>query len=136
MTKQKIPEEELSCVVYSIPCSQCPRKYLGETRQKVIVRRGQHQNDVKNCLKQPKKSALVHHVNRTGHTFNFEGQEVIKKVRNPGTLKMHEANQIILREHEVVNFKKDAAHISPVFYNLIKNSEKKKKKRCSVDPPG
>lgn len=128
--KQKVPESEQSCVVYSIPCQVCPNKrYIGETRQKAAVRKGQHKTDVKNQNKNPRKSALVYHTHKTGHEFNFEAQKIIKKVRNPGTLKMHEANQIILHENEVVNFKKDAEHISPVFYNLIKNTKKHRKKK-------
>lgn len=61
-----------------------------------------------------KKSALVAHVQRTGHEFDFEDAQILKKVRAKGLLKIHEANQIILHEGTAVNFKKDARHISPV----------------------
>lgn len=51
---------------------------------------------------------------------NFSKVKVLKKVRNRGLLKLHEANFIILNEGKTANFKKDAKHVSPVFYNLIK----------------
>lgn len=74
--------------------------------------------------KKPKETALVHHgylTKQAGleHKFDFERVSVVKNVRNKGTLKIHEANHIILNEEKAVNFKADAEHVSPVFYNLI-----------------
>lgn len=120
--KQKVDTGQQSNVVYSIPCKMCLGRYLGETSQKLCIRCGQHQNDVKNAKKKQRKSALVAHVVKAGHEFDFEKATIMKKVRAKGLLKIHEANQIILHEKEAVNFKKDAKHISPVFYNLIKKN--------------
>lgn len=58
---------------------------------------------------------------RKKHEFDFDKVKVLKKVRTKGLLKIHEANQILLHEEVVVNFKKDAKHVSPVVYNLIKS---------------
>ena len=74
--------------------------------------------------KNPKKTALVKHVADTGHQFDFNGKEILKKVRKKGLLKIHEANQIILHGDKTVNFKSDAAHITPVFFNIIHNNSK------------
>lgn len=71
---------------------------------------------------------------KTGHEFDFEKATIMKKVRAKGLLKIHEANQIILHEKEAVNFKKDAKHVSPVFYNLIKKNGNLKKKPRVVNP--
>ena len=77
-----------------------------------------------NMEKKPRKTALVHHAYTTKHQFDFDNKKVMKKVRSKRTLKIHEVNQIILNEDRAVNFKSDAEHVSPEFYNLIKQSAK------------
>lgn len=128
--KQKLKIGECSCVVYGIPCKNCIKLYVGETKRRVDTRGDEHKTDVRNKAKNPGKSALVHHVHKTGHLFDFENTEILKKVRTARTLKIHETNQIILQGKKAVNFKKDSEHVSPEFYNLVLNS---KKRRC-VNP--
>lgn len=125
--KDKLETEQNSNVVYSIPCLQCGRSYIGETSRTLCERCEQHKKDVQNKEKKPKKTALVAHVTTTKHEFDFNQAKVIKKVRARGLLKIHEANHIILNEGSTVNFKKDAKHVSPVFYNLIRKKMKDKK---------
>lgn len=72
------------------------------------------------------------HVVEHRHQFDFDNKKVMKKVRSRRTLKIHEVNQIILNEKVAVNQKSNAEHLSPEFYNLIKNSVKKKGR--SVNP--
>lgn len=122
--KQKLNIGQCSCVVYNIPCKNCPRCYVGETTWRLDDRTGQHKNDLKNIQVNNKKTALVHHVFKKGHEFDFNSKEILKKVRAKRTIKIHEANQIILKGNLAVNFRKDAAHVSPMFYNLIKNSKR------------
>ena len=74
--------------------------------------------------KNPRKTALVHHTYTTKHQFNPEAKKVMKKVHSERTLKIHETNHIIMNEHRAVNFKSDAEHVTPEFYNLIKSSMK------------
>lgn len=61
---------------------------------------------------------------RKGHEFDFNNKEILKKLRSKRTIKIHETNQLILKGNSTVNFRKDAAHVSPVFYNLIKKQWK------------
>lgn len=100
------------------------------SHKKIYVLTEEHKRDVLNIAKtanSKKGTALVVHIAETGHDFNFNSKEIMKKVRYKRTLKIEEANHIILLEDTAVNLKKDAAHISPVFYNLIKNSKRKKR---------
>lgn len=99
---------------------------MGETKVRLDDRTNQHKRDVRNQRKNPNRTALVQHVVKTGHDFEFDGKKILKKVRTTRTLKIHEANQIILKGKTAVNSKKDAEHVSPVFYNLIKNSVKRR----------
>ena len=114
---------------------QCNKAYIGETSRCLYERCDQHKNDVANIAKNPNKTALVRHTSITNHQFDFEATKILRKVRTRGLLKIHEANNIILNEKQVVNFKKDAKHVSPVFYNLIKKSGKLKKVSRTINPP-
>lgn len=123
--KEKLSPGQCSCVVYGIPCQNCPRWYLGETTWTLNNRcKLGHAKDLKNMASKPRATALVHHAHTTKHRFNFEAKKIFKKVHSKRTLKIHETNQIILNDHIAVNFKTDAQHVSPEFYNLIKNSKK------------
>lgn len=131
--KHKLQIGQHSNVVYRIPCKQCGKYYIGENTRNLCERCVQHEKDVENISKKPKKTALVAHVSEMKHKFDSTKAEVFKKVRNKGLLKIQEANQIILYEDTVVNFKKDAKHVSPIFYNLIRRS-KVRKERQRVNP--
>jgi len=123
--KEKLRPGQCSCVVYGIPCGGCKSWYYGETTWSVDNRcKLGHVKDLKNIKNKPRKTALVHHTNTTKHQFDFEKKKIMKKVRSRRTLKIHEVNQIILNEHQAVNFKSDAEHVSPEFYNLIMGSVK------------
>lgn len=127
--KQKLTIDQESCVIYRIRCKNCGKFYIGETSWCLCDRSKSHQNDIKYMNNQPgnsKKTALVKHVFDTGpahHEFDFLGKK--------GMLKIHQANQIILHGNTALNFKSDAAHVSPVFYNIIKRNSK----RPNVNPP-
>lgn len=127
--KEKLRPNQNSNAVYLIPCKQCGKCYIGETSWSVFERCSQHKKDVRYIDKQPNKTALVSQVNNTKHEFDFDGVKILKKVRTKGLLKIHEANQIILHEEVAGNFKKDAKHVSPIVYNLIKKMENDKTKK-------
>lgn len=125
--KEQLRIGQNSLVVYDIPCDGChgTRGYLGETTWNLDDRCGPpggHARDLKNIEKSPRATALVHHVATTQHQFQFAEKRILKKVRHQGILKIHETNQILLHEGYAVNFKKDAAHVTPMFYNLLKQS--------------
>ena len=128
--KQKLTIDQESCVVYRIQCRTCSKFYIGETSWCLVDRSITHKNDIKymnNKAGNSKKTALVKHVFDTGpnhHVFDFDRKEILQRVRKKGLLKIHEANQIVLHGDKALNFKSDAAHITPVFYNIIKNNAK------------
>lgn len=57
----------------------------------------------------------------TKQQFEFESKEILKKCRAKGILKIDEANQFMLHQDEVVNFKKEAEHrnVAPAHYNIL-----------------
>jgi len=129
--KQPVPKDEMSGVVYDIPCQQLDTRYIGETVQKVGNRTGQHRNDctAANLKKRTKnRTALACHVKETGHQFNFEMEHVkiLKRERNKTRLRIQEVNEIIMNEGQVCNFKSDSAIIGPAYGRLLKQFKLKK----------
>lgn len=96
------------CGEQYIPCKNCPRSYVGETTWRLDDRTGQHQKDVENIQNNNNKTALVQYVYKKGHVFDFDRKQILKKVRSKRTIKIQEANQIILKGNLGVNFRKDA----------------------------
>lgn len=82
--------------------------------------------DLRNINKKPKATALVHHTHQTNHQFDFEAKEVVQKVRSQRTIRIQETNQILMHQHEAVNFKSDGEHVTPEFYNLILKHKKRR----------
>ncbi|KAG4074523.1 hypothetical protein HA402_005745, partial [Bradysia odoriphaga] len=79
--KQKLTTDQQSLVVYRIRCKVCNKWYIGETSWCLCDRGKAHESDVKNKEKNPNKTALVKHVVDTGHEFDFNAKEILKRVR-------------------------------------------------------
>ena len=45
--KQKMPEEKKKEVVYQVPCKDCPKVYIGETKRTLKIRISEHKQAVK-----------------------------------------------------------------------------------------
>lgn len=118
--KAKTPLNEISGVVYKIPCNGCTVCYIGETGQKLKNRSAQHQRDLSNKDKQ-QKTALVSHAFDTEHTFETGWTAIIHREERMRRRKIQETNHIILNEEFACNFKKDSEHVSPLYYNLLKS---------------
>lgn len=115
----------MSGVVYLINCDDCPKCYIGETKNRLETRVDQH---IASCrepiIKTP--SALAFHSKTTGHKFNFELDKIgiLQRERYKSRLMVQEAHHIIQNEDRACNLKSDSAHISPVYYNLIIDAKK------------
>lgn len=116
LTKDKTPKEKRSGVVYSIPCSDCPQKYIGETRQHLKTRVLQHEKDVR---KGSDHTALSSHALETGHKFSFIETKIVGTENNDKKRKILEVVNI-LKEPNAVNFKTDSQGLSNVYTTLIR----------------
>ena len=64
--KDKRSAQDLARVVYSIPCKDCPKVYIGETGKRYGVREKEHMKDVKqlegvNYTRTKKRESLTEH---------------------------------------------------------------------------
>lgn len=104
--KDKIPNTELSDVVYKINCKDCESIYIGETTQKLQSRIRQHINSSSavNLPKPDLASALARHCKNHGHSFDFNNVKIVDRHQNKRKLQLSEVNQIIIHLENVPIF--------------------------------
>ena len=78
--KDNIPISAKCGVVYEIPCSECDRVYVGQTKNSLHTRVNQHRAACR--LGQPEKSALAEHSWNENHVINWDGAHVLKTEDN------------------------------------------------------
>ena len=65
--KDRVPTERKTHAVYSIPCGDCEKVYLGQTKRQFCTRLKEHQNAVSNS--NSSKLALAEHICETSHNI-------------------------------------------------------------------
>ena len=68
--KDRVPTDQKTHAVYSIPCGDCEKVYLGQTKRQFCTRLKEHQRAVSNF--NSSKSALAEHVCETSHNIAWE----------------------------------------------------------------
>lgn len=110
--KSKVPTKKKSNVVYSIPCCNCPKKYIGMTTQYLDNRLNGHKYQ-KNA-----STALHKHEKNEKHEFDFTKTKILTQDNNYQKLVIKEMINIKKDPH-VVNDKQDVNNLSQIYYNLI-----------------
>ena len=72
--KDRVPTDRKTHAVYSIPCGDCEKEYLGQTKRQFCTRLKEHQKAVSNLYSS--KSALAH-VCKTSHKIAWEDSKII-----------------------------------------------------------
>ena len=72
--KDKRKIEDCSGVVYSIPCNDCDKTYVGQTKRKLKDRLKEHQADVRHSRP---NSKIYQHKRDCDHSMNFEEAKVL-----------------------------------------------------------
>ena len=73
--KDRVPTDQKTHAVYSIPCGDCEKVYLGQTKPQFCTRLKEHQRAVSNF--NSSKSALAEHVCETSHNIAWEDSRII-----------------------------------------------------------
>ena len=74
--KDPVPKDQARGVIYSIPCKDCDKLYIGETKRKFNTRLREHKKAVEQ--KHPKKSALAEHCLQSGHAISWESSTILR----------------------------------------------------------
>ena len=73
--KDRVPTDQKTHAVYSVPCGDCEKVYLGQTKRQFCTRLKEHQKAVSNF--NSSKSALAEHVCETSHNIAWEDSRII-----------------------------------------------------------
>ena len=73
--KDPVPEKQRKGVVYSIPCGECPRTYIGQTGRTLDHHLAEHRRALKNG--DVSASAIVEHMFPAGHQVDLMKATVI-----------------------------------------------------------
>ena len=74
--KDPVPKDQARGVIYSIPCKDCHKLYIGEPKRKFRTRLREHQKAVEQ--KHPKKAALAEHCLQSGHTISWGSSSILR----------------------------------------------------------
>lgn len=114
--KDKQDKEEITECVYKIPCSNCDKKYIGETGRKLGVRLKEHRSEVEaKCTKaftrsqhvsnlaERNKSALTDHAVQENHVIDWAGASILDRESERGTRWIKEAVYIRKEGKQAMN---------------------------------
>jgi hypothetical protein len=74
--------------VYKVPCSSCPVSYIGQSKNSLKTRMGQHKQMCKPGWKKKimtsnkKDNGLAYHHHKTGHDFDFDNVQILTQENN------------------------------------------------------
>lgn len=114
-------------VVYRIPCNNCNKIYIGQTKQNLKKRMNNHKNDCRkhNLLTNHNKTALTTHCYNENHTFNFDNPDILDVECNFKKRQLSEMLQI-QSDDRSINFKTDISNLSNIYKGLIYKHNKYK----------
>lgn len=104
-----------SSVVYSIPCSECDRMYVGQTSRVLKDRITSHKSD---CRLKKRTCALAEHSIDTGHVPNFVSTKILHQESNSKKRIFLEMAEIYTQPN-TLNKNKDVADLSIIYSNLM-----------------
>ena len=126
--KQKIPLEHQG--VYSIPCKDCPEKYVGQTNRRISARVREHELSI---INKQITSALFQHHHHTGHNIDFENTRTIAKLTHYGVRLQREAIEIY--RHGAINQRDDSINLPSTWKTLITQYKKTHNTPTQKTPP-
>ena len=106
--KDPIDHLEQKELIYEIPCGDCHRSYVGQTKQSLASRSKQHLRDCKN---KSIATELADHHTTDGHQFQFENVKILAKEADPSMRRFKES--FYIRTKSTIN--KRVEHIPPQY---------------------
>ncbi|XP_055604628.1 uncharacterized protein LOC129752865 [Uranotaenia lowii] len=141
--KDPIASSETPNIIYSIPCSSCPKQYIGMSRNNLKTRLVGHKSNIKkyeqlstrdstqtntekarmreNC------TALLAHIIDEGHTMDLKKARVIDRTRRSSALPILKMCHIYTNTN-TLNFKTDVNNLSSTYANILQCTTSRKQK--------
>ena len=112
--KDKIPLEQRTNVVYSIPCS-CELKYIGQTSNSLKARIQKHKSDIR---LNKTDTALAQHIYHTRHTPDFNNTIILQYEPFYKKRLFLECLNII-NDNNNMNFRADTENVSSTYKFIL-----------------
>jgi hypothetical protein len=112
-------------VVYQVPCRECDKVYIGETKKRINDRLKQHKDDVR--LRR-ENNAIFKHVKDTDHKVNWEGAKVIEQESRMIIRKWKEARRIREVAGKAMNWN-SGLMMNEEWEEIMMKEEKKEERR-------
>lgn len=121
--KDKIEKEQNENIIYSIPCLDCDKSYIGHTQRALNIRLKEHIYSIKNPHITKHKTALVTHHIQTGHRYNFAETKIIDREQQYKRRIILESCHIWSNSEKTINFRSDLEKVNTyaLVFNTIKN---------------
>ncbi len=113
--KDPIPTNQKTHAVYSIPCNDCEKEYLGQSKRQFGTRLKEHQKAVSTLNKG--KSALAEHVCDTKHAIAWENSKIITTNNRYGQRRCLEAWHINMNQHALN--RDDGSYLPQEYLHLV-----------------
>ncbi|XP_058820812.1 uncharacterized protein LOC131683006 [Topomyia yanbarensis] len=131
--KDSIPQDNLSNVIYSIPCQNCPSSYVGMTSNMLKTRIAAHRSNIKklNLLREAghtsediqivelkTKTALLEHSITHHHNFDVNKVKILDQHNRTTALPILEMCHII-NQQKTVNKRTDTDGLSCIYAGIL-----------------
>ena len=131
--KDRIPQENLSNVIYNIPCQNCDASYVGMTSNQLktrmsahrsqirklhLLREAGHTNDDIQIAELKQKTALLEHSISHNHNFSVENVKILDQHNRAAALPILEMCHII-NQHKTVNKRTDTDGLSSIYAGIL-----------------
>ena len=118
--KDPTKTEDQCGVVYNVLCSSCDDSYVGETARKMGKRLEEHK-------KSDKESALLEHINTSGHNISLDDVSILAREPRFGARKIKEALEIYKRRPSLN--RDQGLELQPVLLQLLNPVEDPPRRR-------
>ena len=110
-----ITTDEITCVVYEVPCKDCDFVYVGQTKRDLNSRLKEHQRVIKQ--QKPENSALCEHVILFDHVIDWANSRISKTESN-FSKRLTAESWFILSRPKVIN-RSDGESFPIVYRSLL-----------------
>ncbi len=115
--KDPIPTNQKTHAVYSIPCNDCEKEYLGQSKRQFGTRLKEHQKAVSTLNKGKSALAMAEHVCDTKHAIAWENSKIITTNNRYGQRRCLEAWHINMNQHALN--RDDGSYLPQEYLHLV-----------------
>ncbi|XP_055527416.1 uncharacterized protein LOC129720029 [Wyeomyia smithii] len=118
-----IDPQQLSNVIYTIPCSNCEKSYIGMTKNHLKTRISGHRSNINKLSASPhhpseQRTALTQHIMDHQHTFNLSNTKIVDRSYRSTDLPILEMCHIY-NTPNTVNFRTDVDNLNTTYAGIL-----------------